>query len=84
MVSRTSRCENDVQNGWTVGSRRMAPSSKPSVGSTSSAKARCSSTGKSPVRKEASTSGAAATSSVSAGRSTSNTAFTSLVFISGS
>ena len=73
-----------MQNGWTVGSSRTAPGSKPSVAITSSAKARWSSTAKSPCRNEASTSGAAATSSVSAGRRTSKTSFTSLAFIPGS
>ena len=40
VVSRTSRFENEVQNGCAVGSSRQAPSSKPSVATYRSANAR--------------------------------------------
>ena len=84
VVRRTSRFVKEVQNGCAVGSSRQAPLSKPSVATTRSANARCSSGGKAPRRNEASTSGADATISVSAGRSTANTSRTSVVSIPGS
>src|SRR5947209_4476209 len=72
-----SRFEKEVQNGWAVGSIRQAPPSKPSVETSRAPKACCLSIGNSASRNDASTSGAAATSSVSAGRSTSKTSLTS-------
>src|SRR5688572_6459636 len=81
---RTSRLENEVQNGCTVGSSRYEPSVKPSVSSTRSSNWRCLSAWKGTSRKDASTSGASFTSSVSAGWIASKTSATSVDVMKGS